>query len=528
MRNTRLTCAVIAVCGVASQAMADPPAGYYDSITGTDGATLSTQLGSLLNNAITRSYGDARTLLQVVDEDPNNLNNVILVYNNASVNSTWDSGVTWNREHTWPRSLGVGDSGSDNSDLHQLHPCNPSINSSRGNKQFGTLPGQWDPNSYGFNYRGRMARMAFYMKTRYSYLNIPTLGSQSLFIDWHFQEMPGELENTRNDRIYTYQQNRNAFADHPEWVWAIFGTGPSDAQIVIAGETPSEGATSSTVDLGTVIGDVSDLPAYTLNLDKTGSAPTTYRVTTSGDVAEVSQYQFGAERNSRSLSHEISLTGSGFGPYLGTVTIDNTEVTSAGVGLGASDGDDVLTLTADVIDHSLVSLDPSAVVTSMTIDFGSLSPTDDPDAVLFEVYNIAMPGMAADFDIDGVTFTGDAGAFVTDLTPVSGIAAGDSVQFEVDLASVGVGTFAATALIDVSDEDLPGAAGEQLLIVNFTAQVLSDCTADVNGDGMLSPTDFSAWINAYNNNLPACDQNNDNACTPTDFTAWVNNFNTGC
>ena len=44
----------------------------------------------------------------------------------------------------------------------------------------------------------------------------------------------------------------------------------------------------------------------------------------------------------------------------------------------------------------------------------------------------------------------------------------------------------------------------------------------------MTPTDFTAWVNAFNNNLPECDQNGDGACTPTDFTAWVNNFNAGC
>jgi len=52
--------------------------------------------------------------------------------------------------------------------------------------------------------------------------------------------------------------------------------------------------------------------------------------------------------------------------------------------------------------------------------------------------------------------------------------------------------------------------------------------ADVNGDGMVTPTDFSAWIDAFNNNLPTCDQNGDGACTPTDFSAWISNFNLGC
>jgi len=54
------------------------------------------------------------------------------------------------------------------------------------------------------------------------------------------------------------------------------------------------------------------------------------------------------------------------------------------------------------------------------------------------------------------------------------------------------------------------------------------CLADVNGDGNLSPTDFTAWINAFNNNLLGCDQNVDGSCTPTDFTAWIANFNAGC
>jgi hypothetical protein len=54
------------------------------------------------------------------------------------------------------------------------------------------------------------------------------------------------------------------------------------------------------------------------------------------------------------------------------------------------------------------------------------------------------------------------------------------------------------------------------------------CLADVNRDGSVTPTDFTAWINAFNNNLPECDQNGDGSCTPTDFTAWIANFNAGC
>ena len=55
-----------------------------------------------------------------------------------------------------------------------------------------------------------------------------------------------------------------------------------------------------------------------------------------------------------------------------------------------------------------------------------------------------------------------------------------------------------------------------------------DCPADTNGDGVLSPADFSAWIAAFNTLSPACDQNTDTLCTPADFSAWIANFNAGC
>ena len=54
------------------------------------------------------------------------------------------------------------------------------------------------------------------------------------------------------------------------------------------------------------------------------------------------------------------------------------------------------------------------------------------------------------------------------------------------------------------------------------------CPADVNGDGTLSPADFSAWVSAFNTMAPECDQNSDGQCTPADFSAWVANYNAGC
>lgn len=69
---------------------------------------------------------------------------------------------------------------------------------------------------------------------------------------------------------------------------------------------------------------------------------------------------------------------------------------------------------------------------------------------------------------------------------------------------------------------------DELFVRFYEERVTDPCLADVNSDGMLSPTDFTAWIDAYNNDAAGCDQNADGSCTPTDFTAWIANYNNGC
>ncbi|MEO1584977.1 MAG: GC-type dockerin domain-anchored protein [Planctomycetota bacterium] len=64
--------------------------------------------------------------------------------------------------------------------------------------------------------------------------------------------------------------------------------------------------------------------------------------------------------------------------------------------------------------------------------------------------------------------------------------------------------------------------------INWSIAATEPCPADANGDGMLTPADFTAWILAFNTSAPACDQNGDGLCTPADFSSWVLNFNTGC
>ena len=55
-----------------------------------------------------------------------------------------------------------------------------------------------------------------------------------------------------------------------------------------------------------------------------------------------------------------------------------------------------------------------------------------------------------------------------------------------------------------------------------------ECLADVNDDSDVTPTDFTAWVAAFNNGALGCDQNGDGTCTSSDFTAWIANYNLGC
>lgn len=81
------------------------------------------------------------------------------------------------------------------------------------------------------DHRGDVARILFYMYTRYEGLvlddlldptNDVSMGKLSVLIKWHELDPVDEFEVQRNNRIYAYQGNRNPYIDHPELVNKIF------------------------------------------------------------------------------------------------------------------------------------------------------------------------------------------------------------------------------------------------------------------------------------------------------------------
>jgi endonuclease I len=213
---------------------------YYKSAINLRGQNLKVALNNILNDGfINLLYGDARYILDEADQDPNNPNNLILVYLGTSVDSSWDGGATWNREHVWPQSrLGVyvgydeDDFPSKATDLHNLKPADPDENAFRSNDYF-----DWVKTSNTYEPRdevkGDIARILFYMATMYFDLSLnddpasisayKSMGNLSTLLEWNEIDPVDDFERNRNEVIYSYQKNRNPFIDYPEFADLIWG-----------------------------------------------------------------------------------------------------------------------------------------------------------------------------------------------------------------------------------------------------------------------------------------------------------------
>lgn len=237
-----------------ASAGAQIPDGYYDGTDGLAGQDLKMQLHKIIRDHKVRSYSEFRdVILRDLDEDPNNPDNIIMFYKNNSIpKSSFNSGGDgWNREHTWPKSHGFPEeTDTAYTDCVNLRPSDASVNTNKSNKDFNdvahiaaneegeapdtyTTSEYWEPRD---EIKGDVARILMYMDTRYesSRLDLelvdyktwspdPELGVLYTLLRWHIIDPVDDAERERNDGVYKYQENRNPFVDHPEFVSAIWG-----------------------------------------------------------------------------------------------------------------------------------------------------------------------------------------------------------------------------------------------------------------------------------------------------------------
>ncbi len=241
---------------------------YYNDVNlNLNGIALRNELASKIisthdNNL---SYSDAREAIRITDLEPGQNNNVLLVYgfssglcpsssgsdNDHRRRNKFDFGggatCEWNREHTYPQSLGtpnIGTSGP-GADAHMLRASDVQRNGQRGSKRFATGSGNsgtvnggsnWYP---GDEWKGDVARIMMYMYLRYGNQCLPTnvcVGSVTnidnnmveLLLQWNVEDPVSIYEENRNNYLAVAsnefgQGNRNPFIDNPYLATKIWG-----------------------------------------------------------------------------------------------------------------------------------------------------------------------------------------------------------------------------------------------------------------------------------------------------------------
>lgn len=235
------------------------PAGYYDAMIGLADDNLKAAMQNIIADETqvrAHTYTDIIDILKAADQNPENSNEVFLLYTEqprAKIEFQIGSSNVgkWNREHIYPQSRGgffpidlddiatginqFTPSNADSlrhgmSDAHALRAADGPENSSRGNQDFGEYNG---PSGNIGAWKGDVARAVFYMAVRYNGLDVVAgnpanstvgqLGDLNLLLQWNQQDPPDDFEMNRNNIIYNWQQNRNPFIDHPELAEHLWG-----------------------------------------------------------------------------------------------------------------------------------------------------------------------------------------------------------------------------------------------------------------------------------------------------------------
>ena len=234
---------------------------YYNDVdlplTGQD---LYFALQQKIENASSSfNYGDTRDSMKITDEDPENNNNVLLLYGyddsgscttdrSRNKNDYGGSSCQYNREHTFARSnanpsMGNVDNGTTGigADPHNIRPTDQQMNNNRGNKKFADGSGNagdvgsgyWYP---GDEWKGDVARIMMYMYTRYGDRCKPSLNGNGalqgstqmlqVYLQWNAEDPVTDFEDQRNPYLENNYGNRNPFIDNPYLATLIWG-GPA-------------------------------------------------------------------------------------------------------------------------------------------------------------------------------------------------------------------------------------------------------------------------------------------------------------
>jgi len=240
------------------------PIDYYNSLEGKSGQALKDAITAIIANpgkVKAQTYGDVWDILKEGDMNPENNNEVWLLYSEVGRSKSLQQGAggsigKWNREHIYPQSRGGFSGGTSSasdgidvymstdvthiehghSDAHHLRPTDSGENSSRSNNDYGVEYN--GPTGNSGSWKGDVARSVMYMTLRYEGLKVVSgnpanttvgqLGDIDDLIIWCSEDKPDDYEMNRNNVIYNWQNNRNPFIDLPELAEYVYGSRTSE------------------------------------------------------------------------------------------------------------------------------------------------------------------------------------------------------------------------------------------------------------------------------------------------------------
>jgi len=269
MKKTLLSFLLITILVITK---AQAPATYYDAAAGKTGAELKTALYNIIKGHTVKSYDYVWTAFQTTDKKSNG--KVWDMYSDipggappyeytmssGQCGNYSGEGSCYNREHSFPKSW-FGDVAPMNCDIFHIYATDGYVNGKRSNYPYGTVSSpSWTSlngsklgpcSAPGYSgtvfepideYKGDLARTYFYMVTRYENVVVswnsfadaqPTLNGTTfpcfdqwilnVLLAWNAADPVSAKEIARNNAVYTIQNNRNPYIDHPEYVNTVWG-----------------------------------------------------------------------------------------------------------------------------------------------------------------------------------------------------------------------------------------------------------------------------------------------------------------
>jgi len=257
-------------CIISLSLFSQIPNGYYNGTEGLSGNALRSTLHNIIDNHDEQSYSslwdyfpdtDRKSNGKVWDiysDNPGGTPPYEFIFFSDQCGQYNSEGDCYNREHSWPQSW-FNESYPMKSDLFHIYPTDGYVNGQRGSLPYGEVSHpDWvsmngsrkGPCSFpGYSgdvfepideYKGDIARSFFYVCTRYynedgnwqnnGMVNGANLRpwAVNLLAEWHNEDPVSQKEIDRNDAIYSIQDNRNPFIDHPEFAGLIWGFSAAD------------------------------------------------------------------------------------------------------------------------------------------------------------------------------------------------------------------------------------------------------------------------------------------------------------